>query len=48
MSLEFAEKGKFVEIRGVKLYAYDSADYRSYAEPTTLVFIHGYPGQLSN
>ncbi len=48
MSLEFCEKGRFVEVRGIKLYVYDSADYRKYESPTTLVFIHGYPGQLSN
>ena len=48
MSLEFCEKGRFVHVGGIKLYVYDSADYRSYESPTTLVFLHGYPGQMGN
>ncbi len=48
MSLEFVEKGEYVEVNGVKLYVYDSAKYRKYESPLSIIFLHGMPGQLSN
>ncbi len=35
-------------MRGVRIRVYDSADHFSYADRTTLVMLHGMPGQLTN
>ena len=39
---------KFLNVRGVRLRVYDSADRLAYDDPTTLVLLHGMPGQLTN
>lgn len=48
MKVNLSSSCRFVRINGVKLNVYDSGVSRSYDSPTTLVFLHGYPGQLSN
>ena len=35
-------------MRGTRLHVYDSAIKKKYEKPTTLVFLHGTPGQLTN
>jgi len=39
---------RFLSVRGVRLRVYDSAERRPYEDPTTLVLLHGMPGQLTN
>lgn len=39
---------RWVEVRGVRLRVYDSADLREYRGGPTLVMLHGMPGQLTN
>ncbi len=41
-------KASYIEVRGVKLKVYDSGGEREYSSPLTLVFLHGFPGQMSN
>ncbi len=38
----------FLKIDNIKLYIYDSAEKCKYEEPITLVFLRGFPGQMSN
>lgn len=44
----FYEKTEKIFVNGINLNVYDSAKYYSYDTKTTLVFLHGYPGQMSN
>ncbi|RLG50192.1 MAG: hypothetical protein DRN96_08365 [Thermoproteota archaeon] len=44
----FEECCRYVEVRGVRLYVYDSSARREYERRATLVFLHGLPGQLTN
>lgn len=37
-----------LKIDDIKLNVYDSAEKCKYEEPVTLVFLHGFPGQMSN
>ncbi|MDK2464358.1 MAG: alpha/beta hydrolase [Candidatus Korarchaeota archaeon] len=39
---------RFLSVRGIRLRLYDSAESLSYDDPTTLILLHGMPGQLTN
>ena len=39
---------RFLSVRGIRLRVYDSAERLSYDDPTTLILLHGMPGQLTN
>lgn len=39
---------RYVEVYGARLHVYDSSARREYDRETTLVFLHGLPGQLTN
>ena len=38
----------YLKIDDIRLHIYDSVEKCNYEEPTTLVFLHGFPGQMSN
>lgn len=44
----FLSKCGLIEVNGVKLNVYDSGAERSYETSVALIFLHGFPGKLSN